>query len=393
MADYDPKLITLVSDAYPNLKLPDYLADKYAADPFFKLILKDPSQFKNFEVHDGFIFMISHGDRLLCIPNASFEGRAIREIIISHAHTLLAHLGNYKTAAYLRAQAWWKTMVKDISDFCETCPTCAMTKARTQVPYGRLSTLPVPTRPWQQIGIDFLGPLPESKNRTGLFDMITVVIDHLSGYVHLVATKQTYKARDVAEVVFDSVYKLHGLPEKIISDRDSLFTSAFWKHLHQLIGVDLRLSTAYHPQTDGATERANRTIVQMLRQCVSLSQKDWAVKLPAIEFAVNLATRETTGYSPFELVNGRKPPPMLIESVSEYNGVRTFARKTDLAIMDAHNAIIHARSLQTHQANRHRQISPFRKGSLVFVSTADFSIPKGRARKLIPKYFGPVPDH
>ncbi len=118
-----------------------------------------------------------------------------------------------------------------------------------------VKTLPVPRRPWQSIGIDFVGPLPESHTRNGNFDMICVIIDHLTSMVHLVPTRQTYGARQIAEVIFDTVYKLHGLPERIISDRDSLFTSTFWQRLHELLGVELRLSSAYHP----ANRRRNGT--------------------------------------------------------------------------------------------------------------------------------------
>ena len=97
----------------------------------------------------------------------------------------------------------------------------------------------VPTHPWQYIGIDFVGPLPELSNRNGAYDMICVIIDLLTAMVHLVPTCQNYKAADMAEVIFDSVYKLHGLPERIISDRNLLFTSNFWKKLHTLLNIEL----------------------------------------------------------------------------------------------------------------------------------------------------------
>ena len=144
----------------------------------------------------------------------------------------MAHLGDEKTATYLRDQVWWKTMIKDISDYCRSCRTCAVSKPQSGKPHGKLKTMPVPTHPWQYIGVDFVGPLPESTNRTGGYDMICVVIDLLTSMVHLMPTKQTYRATDIAELMFEAIYKLHGLPERIISDRDSLFTSKFWKRLH-----------------------------------------------------------------------------------------------------------------------------------------------------------------
>jgi hypothetical protein len=107
--------------------------------------------------------------------------------------------------------------------------------------------------------------------------------------VHLVPCRINYNARQMAELMYEEVYKHHGIPVNIISDRDVLFTSVFWEHLHRLLGSKLRMSSAYHPQTDGATERANCTITQMLRQCVNDKQNDWVAKLPAIEFAINSA--------------------------------------------------------------------------------------------------------
>ena len=134
--------------------------------------------------------------------------------------------------------------------------------------------------------------------------MICVIIDLLTSMVHLVPTRQTYRAIDIAELMFEHVYKLHGIPERIISDRDSLFTSKFWKRLHYLVGTQLHMSLVFHPQTDGTTERVNRTVTQMIRQCVQPDQKDWVVKLPAVEFAINSAWSSTTGFSPFQLNYG-----------------------------------------------------------------------------------------
>ncbi len=159
--------------------------------------------------------------------------------------------------------------------------------------------------------------LPESKDCDGVYDMLTVIIDHLTGMVHLVPSRMNYKAKDVAELVFSEVYKYHGLPKAIVSDRDTLFTSIFWSHLHKLIGTKLKMSSAYHPEIDGLTERSNRTVGAMLRQCVAVDQKDWVSKLPAIEFAINCARSETTGYAPFFLNTGRMPRAMIWDNASK----------------------------------------------------------------------------
>jgi hypothetical protein len=137
----------------------------------------------------------------------------IREVIICQAHLILAHLGEHKTLIYLHEQVWWKTIVQDVKDYCKLCQLCAISKPLTEKLCGLLKTMPVPTHPWQYIGIDFVGPLLESQNRDGSFDMICVIIDILMVMLHLVPTRQTYKATDMAKLIFDVVFKLHGLPE------------------------------------------------------------------------------------------------------------------------------------------------------------------------------------
>ncbi|KAF7761654.1 hypothetical protein Agabi119p4_9646 [Agaricus bisporus var. burnettii] len=151
------------------------------------------------------------------------------------------------------------------------------------------------------------------------------------------------------------------------------------------------MSSAYHPQSDGATERANRTITQMLRLCVSTDQKNWVQKLPAIEFAINSMRSETTGFAPFFLNSGRMPRSLIwnSETPKEFVGVRNFAMRMKLAILQAHDSIIAARVKQTRNANGHRKHSPFALEDFVYVSTLNISLPKGLSRKLSPKFIRP----
>ena len=297
--------------------------------------------------------------------------------------------GMHRAGVRTDCNMWWKLMVDDVDMFCQSCPTCAVSKPNNQQAMGLLKTLPVPHCPWQSIGIDFVGPLPESSNCSGAFDMICVVIDHLTSMIYLTPTKQTYGAKQMAEVIFDTVYKLHGLPEKIISNCNSLFTSTLWKRLHELLGVELRLSSAYHPQTDRATEHANQTMTQMLRQCIQCDQKDWAERLPAIEFAMNSACSESTGFLPFFLNYARMPRPLIWDSSTDYPRVDAFAAKLKEALMRAHDTIIEVHIKQTEQANRHRRRADFKPDKLVYLSMKNLGLPKGLACKLVPKYMRP----
>ncbi len=151
------------------------------------------------------------------------------------------------------------------------------------------------------------------------------------------------------------------------------------------------MSSLYHPETDRLTERANCTIEQMLRQCIGPTQKDWVSKLPVIEFAINLACSETTGYSPFFLNSGHIPRSMIWDSATktEFPSVHVFAQRLKLAVIAAHDNILQAHIKQTCDANRKCRPSPFVVDDLVYILTANILFPKGTAHKLIPKYMGP----
>jgi hypothetical protein len=386
-----PTLPQMLTQSMTGIDLVREIRGKYKSDSFFNKIVENPKSFRNFVEENGLIYLKEKEKRLLCIPKILIEERNAREVVISEAHSMLAHLGTHKTLNYIRDHVWWKEMVADVQSFCESCTTCKRSKPSNQKPYGLLNPLPIPGNPWESIGVDFIGPLPESKNRDSSFDSITVVICLLTGMVHLTPSRTNYNARQMAELMFEEIYKHHGLPNSIISDRDVLFTSTFWEHLHQLLGTQLRMSSAYHPQTDGATERANRTVTQMLRQCINNKQTDWVSKLPAVEFAINSARSESTGYAPFFLNSGRMPRPMIWNSApkTEYPSIRNFALQKKLALMSAHDSILAARVKQTRNANRKRQIEPFKEEELVYISTKNITFPKGLARKLIPKYIGP----
>ena len=389
--DNAQSLLNVVATGHEGVDLLKILQGHYNEDSFFKTILENPKHYKNFVEENGLVYIKLNDRNLLCIPRLYLQGRNIREIVIAEAHSLLAHLGASKTIAYLRDNVWWKDMAADTTSYCQSCMTCKQSKPTTQKPYGLLNPLDVPTHPWESIGVDFVGPLPESKNRDGTFDSITVVICLLTSMVHLIPSRDNYNARQIAKLMFEAVYKHHGLPKSIVSDHDVLFTSVFWQHLNQLIGTKLKMSSAYHPQTDGTTEHANRTVTQMLRQCVDKKQTDWVAKLPAIEFAINSARSASTGYAPFFLNTGRMPRSMIWDTTrkTEYPGVRNFAIQRKLALMAAHDSILGSRIHQIRSANQKRQAVPFKKGDLVYVSTKNIKFPKGLARKLIPKFIGP----
>ena len=366
--------------------------NKYKDDVIFRKVIQNPKDYKNFEATiDGLLYLKREGKRYLAIPDIAVKGEKLRKALIKEAHITLAHLSALKTLELLRNLVWWPSMTNDVKGYCASCQKCAMSKPANQKPYGMLNPPKTPSQPWEVIGIDFVGPLPESRNRDATYDSITVVIDLLTHLVHLIPSRITYTAKQVAEMVFAEVYKHHGLPRKIISDRDKYFTSLFWEHLHKLIGTELGLSSAYHPQTDGSSERTIRTVEQMLRQCIQPDQKDWVQRLPAVEFAINCARSGVTGFSPFFLNSGRVPRTFVWEDnrPAEYAGVRVFAQRMKLALMQAHDCVIAARVKSTNDANKRHRRSPFKEGDYAYISTANIRLAKGLARKLAPKFVGP----
>ena len=266
--------MNIVLHSLQGLDLLAELRGKYELDPVFQPIIAKPGYFWNFEVDGQIVYLKRKDTRILCIPKAVIQGHSAQELVISEAHSMLAHLGANKTLDYLRDHVWWKDMVSDVRTYCETFHTCKTSKPSNQKPFRLLNPLSMPSYPWESIGMDFVGPLPESGNRDVIFDSITVIICLLTSMVHLVPSRTTYNASQLAELMFEHVYKFHGLPKNIVSDQDVLFTSTFWKQLHRLISTKLRLSSTYHLHSDGSTEQANRTITQMLRQCVHPNQKD-----------------------------------------------------------------------------------------------------------------------
>jgi transposase InsO family protein len=380
-------------------ELPTYLSryeefstlirSKYPDNPYFAKVISKPADFDSFSVEDGLVYHTDRLDhKLLCIPRETFlRGRRMTELIIDHAHSILGHFGPFRTSSYIRRYYWWPTLTKDVLEFCQTCGRCQMNKPSNQRPQGLLKSLPIPSRPWESVGIDFLGPLPTSESHNYLM----VVICRLTSMVRLVPTRTDVKASGVADLYYRHIWKFHGLPASIVSDRDSKFTSAFWRELNAAIGTKLLMSTAYHPQTDGATERANRTVSQILRSIIKPNQLDWVSKLPTVEFAINSSVNASTGYAPFELNYGYLPDSTgFFKSVSAAPGIREFAEKARWNLLEAHDQIIASRILQTYHANRRRREEPGLKvGDLAYLSTENLQLPKSRARKLLPRFIGP----
>lgn len=361
----------------------------YVNDGLFTKVIAHPEQYSVFRYHDQLLYSKNRqGNEVLCLPRVQLRQRALTEIVIDQAHTTIGHFGPQRTSEYICRWFWWPKIGSDIEKFCTMCGICQTAKARDHLQQGLLHSMPIPQLPWNSIAMDFVGPFPASQG----FDYLWVIVCRLTSMVHLIPVNTTMTAVQLANLYLQDIVRLHGLPESIVSDHDSKFTSKFWRELHQLLGAKLPMSTAFHLQTDGLSERTIWSISQVLRAMVKPDQTDWTEKVPLTEFALNLSVSATTGFAPFELNYGYLPRMMKgFSTDSKYAGVREFAQQARTNLSMAHDAIIESRVNQTYQANKRRKEDPaqFQTGTLVYLSTQNLSLPKGRARKLLPKYIGP----
>jgi len=229
-------------------------------------------------------------------------------------------------------------------------------------------------KPWDSIGMVFIGPFPEAKG----FNYLWVVICRMMSMVHLIPVHTTMTA-----VQLSWIYK---------RERDSKFMLKWWHELHHILGAKLLMSTLFHPQMDGQMECANRNIGQIFRTVVRHDQKDWVDRVDLTEFVINASIAETTKFAPFEL-NGGYMPSMMKEIRSDEaipRGIRSFAETALQNLANTHDAIIKMHVFQTSCTNAHRKSEPdIMEGTLVYLSTKNLNLPKGRARKLCPKFVGP----
>lgn len=228
---------------------------------------------------------------------------------IHHDDELAGHFGRDKTEALLRRKYWWPSLSKEVAEYVATCQVCQKMKARRHRPYGEAHELRMPDRPWQEISMDFITDLPPSKlpGRDDPVDSILVVVDRFSNMNRYIATTKRVTSVELAGILLRDVVRHYGMPSGILSDRGSVFTSQYWSDFAFEARAKRRLSTAFHPQTDGQTERMNQTLEQYLRCYCSEEQNDWAERLPQAEFAVNNSVHHALRMSPFSVVLGFNP--------------------------------------------------------------------------------------
>nr|GFA52323.1 putative reverse transcriptase domain-containing protein [Tanacetum cinerariifolium] len=276
----------------------------------------------------------------------------LRDLIMheSHKSKYSIHLGSTKMYQDLRKLYWWPNMKADIATYVSQCLTCAKFKAEHLKPSGLLQQLEILKWKWENVTMDFVAGLPSG------YDSIWVIMDRLTKSAHFLPKEKTDRIKKLAELYLKEIVCKNGVPVSVISDRDSLFTSRFWVSLQKALGTQLDLSTAYHPETDGQSERTIQTLEEMLRACVIDFGSSWDKNLPLVEFSYNNSYHASIMAAPFEALFGRK-----------------------------------CRSRQKSYADLKRRLTEFEVGDKVMLKVSPWRgvICFGKRGKLSPRFVGP----
>jgi hypothetical protein len=235
------------------------------------------------------------------VPNV----QELKLTILKEMHNMayVGHPGYQNTVAAVKSHYFWPGLKKEIIEYITKCMECQKVKAEHRHPTGLLQPLPIPEWKWDVVTMDFITGLPITSKK---HDSIMVVMEKLTKYAHLIPLKTTHRATDVANIFLKEVAHLHRIPKTIVSDRDSKFTSNFWKGLFKGFRMNLNFSTTYHPESDGQKKRVNRVVEDILRMYLMDKPSRWEDYLHLVEFAYNNGYHASLKMSPFEALYGRK---------------------------------------------------------------------------------------
>ncbi|CAL2265878.1 unnamed protein product [Prunus armeniaca] len=325
----------------------------------------------------------------LCVPKNDEDLR--REIMEeAHCSTYSMHPGSTKMYRTLREYYSWPHMKGDIAKYVSKCLICQQVKAKRQKPSGLMQPLLIPEWKWELITMDFVFKLPRtSKGHDGIW----VIVDRLTKSAHFLPIKETYSLSRLAKLFVDEIVRLHGAPVSIVSDRDARFTSHFWKCLNEAMGTNLHFSTAFHPQTDGQSERTIQTLEDMLRSCVLQLKDSWDTHLALVEFAYNNSYHSSIEMAPYEALYGRIcRTPVCWNEVGERKLEKVDSiRATTEKVKMIREKLKTAQDRQKSYADNRSKDLEFAVGDWVFLKLSPWKgvMRFGKRGKLSPRYIGP----
>lgn len=326
-------------------------------------------------------------NRKICVPR-----KAIPKVLqVAHDSKTAGHFKFAKTMSRL-TNFHWRHKSRDVRNYINGCLKCQQYKDSNQQKMTDPTSLEMPERRWGSLATDFVVHLPKTKEG---YDAITTWVDRLTRRVHFIKSRTTDTAVDCANSFFSNIFKHHGLPDSIVSDRDSKLTSAFWKRLMELSGVQLKMSSSRHPQTDGSSEIMNRMIENYLRCYCNYHQDNWDELLASAEFAYNSSVSEDVGTSPFELDLGWKPKDALDFIHSCENSIQSVSDLKDKlksSLEDAQFSYKVSKARQSSEASGKYKKPDYKVGSKVWINKTLFSGAYSKSQtsqKLSSKRVGP----
>jgi len=277
-----------------------------------------------------------------------------------------------------------------VEDFVCACAVCQRNKTKSLHPTGLLQPLEVPSSVWSDIAMDFVEGLPRVHGKS----VVLTVVDRFSKHAHFIALSHPYTAASVAKAFFKAIVRLHGFPRSIVSDRDPVFTGNVWKDLFKRAGVQLRMSTAFHPQTNGQSEIVNKTIAMYLRCITGDRPRAWLEWLPWAEYCYNTSYHSALKTTPFEVVFGRPPPALLpyTEGSASTETVDTLLRDRDSFLQDVRERLLQAQEYAKRHYDGHHRAVEFAVGDWVLLRLLHRpaqSLVPGKRSKLSPRFAGP----
>jgi transposase InsO family protein len=299
----------------------------------------------------------------------------LQEAIIRQHHDdpVHGHPGVARTMEQIQRNYQFSGMKDKVASYIKKCADCQKNKHSTHAPYGEMQPMELPSEPWSDISMDFVTGLPLSKDpATGLsYDSILVIVDRFTKYALMIPFRRDYTAVQLAHVLKDRLIRDHGIPKTIISDRDKLFTSNYWATLMAEIGTQRKLSTAYHPQTDGQTERTNRTMKTYLKIYSNTRQDNWVSLLPMAQMAYNDKRSEATGQTPYFANHGRNPNlfQRTLPSPKAEAAIKS-AEEMKTVHKDMSERTLHAQNQSISYVNKKRKTAPqLKEGDKVYLHT------------------------
>jgi transposase InsO family protein len=304
---------------------------------------------------------------------------------LHHDTPIAGHAGAEKTLELIQRSYSWPGMTTFVRDYVSRCDRCARFKGTNYAPAGKLHPLDLPDVPWEEVTTDFTTDLPLSNG----FDSILVVVDRFSKEVEFIPCNKTATAMDTARLYLHNVWKNHGLPRSIVSDRGPQYASQVMQDLCKRLGIQSKMSTAYHPQTDGQTERMNRDLQQYLRLFTAEKQEQWADWLPLAQFSYNSKKQTSTKKSPFEITRSYQPRMGFEQRMAKAPAAESFTTAMKDTLAQTKENLEKAQKHMKTQADRHRSAAPeYVIGDKVWLSTDNLRLTRA-SRKLTEKWLGP----